>query len=61
MEVNEPFRRRGFGSFIVQELKRICYENGHIPAARCNPDNIASLQKAGFVPCGHIITGPVRR
>jgi GNAT superfamily N-acetyltransferase len=64
MEVNEPFRRRGFGSFIVQELKRICYENGHIPAARCNPDNIASqrtLQKAGFVPCGHILTGPVRR
>jgi len=64
MEVNEPFRRKGFGSFIVQELKRICYENGHIPAARCNPDNIASqrtLQKAGFVPCGHILTGPVRR
>jgi GNAT superfamily N-acetyltransferase len=64
MEVNEPFRRRGCGSFIVQELKRICYENGHIPAARCNPDNIASqrtLQKAGFVPCGHILTGAVRR
>jgi GNAT superfamily N-acetyltransferase len=64
MEVNESFRRRGFGSFIVQELKRICYENEHIPAARCNPDNIASqrtLQKAGFVPCGHILTGPVRR
>jgi len=64
MDVNEPFRRRGYGSFIVQELKRICYENGHIPAARTNPDNIASqrtLQKAGFVPCGHILTGPVRR
>jgi GNAT superfamily N-acetyltransferase len=64
MDVNEPFRRRGCGSFIVQELKRICYENGHIPAARTNTDNIASqrtLQKAGFVPCGHILTGPVRR
>jgi len=64
MDVNEPFRRRGFGSFIVQELKRICYENGHMPAARCNPDNIASqrtLQKAGLVPCGHILSGPVRR
>jgi GNAT superfamily N-acetyltransferase len=64
MEVNESFRQRGLGSFIVQELKRICYENGHIPAARTNTDNIASqrtLQKAGFVPCGHILTGPVRR
>jgi len=64
MDVNEPFRRRGLGSFVVQELKRICYENGHIPAARCSPDNLASqrtLQKAGFVPCGHILTGAVRR
>ena len=64
MDVNEPFRRRGLGSFIVQELKRICYENGHVPAARCSPDNLASqrtLQKAGFDPCGHILTGAVRR
>jgi len=64
MDVNESFRRRGLGSFIVQELKRVCYENGHVPAARTNRDNIASqrtLQKAGFVPCGHILTGAVRR
>jgi GNAT superfamily N-acetyltransferase len=63
MGVEEPFRRRGVGSFLVQELKRVCYEGGHVPAARCNPDNIASqrtLQKAGFVPCGHILTGSVR-
>lgn len=62
MEVAEPFRRRGVGSFLVQELKRVCYEGGHVPAARCNPANIASrqtLQKAGFVPCGHILTGSV--
>jgi len=62
MEVAEPFRRRGLGSFIVQELKRVCYEGGNVPAARCNPKNIASrktLQKAGFVPCGHILTGSV--
>jgi len=60
MDVAEPFRRRGLGSFLVQELKRICYEGGNVPAARCNPKNIASrktLQKAGFVPCGHILTG----
>jgi GNAT superfamily N-acetyltransferase len=62
MEVAEPFRRRGYGSFLVQELKRVCYEGGHVPAARCNTDNVASqrtLQKAGFVPCGHILTGAV--
>ena len=60
MEVEEPYRRRGLGSFLVQELKRVCYEGGHVPAARCSPHNIASqrtLQKAGFVPCGHILKG----
>jgi len=62
MKVAEPFRRRGLGSYLVQEMKRICYEQGNVPAARCNPANIASrktLQKAGFVPCGHILSGAV--
>ena len=62
MEVAEPFRRRGVGSYLVQELKRVCYEQGNIPSARCNPKNIASrktLQKAGFIPCGHILTGSI--
>lgn len=60
MEVAEPFRRRGLGSYLVQELKRVCYEKGSIPCARCNTDNIASrktLQKAGFVPCAHMLNG----
>lgn len=60
LEVAEPCRRRGLGSYLVQELKRICYEHGSVPGARCNPENVASrrtLQKAGFVPCGHILTG----
>jgi GNAT superfamily N-acetyltransferase len=64
MEVAEPFRRRGIGSFLVQELKRVCYEQGNVPSARCNPKNVASrktLQKAGFVPCGHILIGSVSR
>ena len=63
METSEPFRGRGLASFLVQELKRVCYEGGHVPAARCNPDNLASrrtLQSAGFVPCGHILKGAVR-
>ena len=60
MEVEEPFRRKGLGSFLVQELKRVCYEGGFVPAARCSPSNIASqrtLQKAGLVPYAHILTG----
>jgi GNAT superfamily N-acetyltransferase len=62
MEVDEPFRKRGLGSYLVQELKRICCEQGSTPSARCSPKNIASrktLQKAGFVPCGHILFGSI--
>ena len=63
MDVDERFRRRGFGTYVVQELKRLCYEGGFIPAARCNPANVASrqtLQRAGFVPCAFILTGALR-
>ncbi len=62
MEVTEPFRRRGLGSYLVQELKRECYELGAIPCARCNTSNIASrrtLQRAGFVPFAHILIGSI--
>lgn len=62
MEVAELFRRRGLGSYLVQELKRTCYEMGRIPAARCNASNEASratLQKAGMLPCARVITGRV--
>jgi GNAT superfamily N-acetyltransferase len=62
MKVGESFRRRGLGTYLVQELKRVCYEGGSIPAARCNPKNVASrqtLQRAGFVPCGNILKGMV--
>jgi GNAT superfamily N-acetyltransferase len=60
MSVAESHRRRGLGSFIVQELKRTAYQLGKIPACRCNVDNLPSrktLQKAGFVPCGNRISG----
>ena len=60
MEVDEPYRRRGFGSYLIQELKRVCYEMGRIPAARCNVGNVASrhsLQKAGLLPCPRILNG----
>jgi GNAT superfamily N-acetyltransferase len=60
MEVSEGFRRQGWGSYFVQELKRKAYELGQVPCARCNTTNIASrrtLQRAGFAPCGHILLG----
>lgn len=63
IDVDEPFRRRGFGSYLVQELKRICYEEAHVPAARCKVANEASrrtLQRAGFAPCGHILIGRLK-
>src|SRR5262249_49614062 len=60
MEVNESFRRRGFGAYIIQELKRVAYEWGAIPGARCSPTNVASqqtLQKAGMVPYANMLVG----
>ena len=62
MEVAEPFRRRGLGAYLVQELKRVAYELGSVPCARCGPDNEPSrktLQKAGFVPYAHILNGSI--
>jgi GNAT superfamily N-acetyltransferase len=63
MEVNESFRGRGLGSYLVQELKRAAYDLGAVPCARCNTSNIASrrtLQRAGFVPYSHMLTGTIR-
>jgi Acetyltransferase (GNAT) family len=60
LEVAEPFRRRGLGAWLVQELKCEAYKLGAIPCARCSPTNIPSrstLQKAGFVPFAHMLTG----
>ena len=60
MEIDEGARRRGLGRFLVQELKRACYELGAIPAARCDSTNTASqrtLQRAGFLPYAHILIG----
>jgi GNAT superfamily N-acetyltransferase len=62
MEVAPGHRRRGFGSLLVQELKRIGRERGHVPAARCRADNLASrrtLERAGMLPCARIVSGRI--
>jgi GNAT superfamily N-acetyltransferase len=63
-DVEEPFRGRGHGAYLFQELKRIAYELGSIPGARCSTGNLRSrkaLQKAGFVPFAHLLNGTVAR
>lgn len=63
MEVAEPWRCRGIGSYLIQEVKRVCYAAGHRPAARCGIANQASrstLEKAGLMACGHLLAGIVR-
>lgn len=63
MRVNEDKRRNGFGSLIVQELKKEAYRIGRVPAARCNVNNHiskATLQKAGLKVCGFRVTGRIK-
>ena len=63
MDVKEPFRQRGLGSFMVQELKKEIYKAGRVPAARCNVKNQASrstLLKAGFRVCGYWLEGKIK-
>ena len=60
MEVDDPHRRRGYGSYLIQELKRVAYETGKVPAARCDASNGASratLQKVGLLPCARLLSG----
>lgn len=62
VDVPEPYRRRGFGSRIVQEAKLLAYQIGRVPAARCRVGNLASramLSRAGFQPCGYWLLGKV--
>lgn len=63
MEVREDCRRKGYGSFLVQELKVQCYLSGRVPAARTGSNNFASkatLLKAGLEVAGHMLLARVR-
>ena len=44
MDVHESFRRRGFGSSAVQEIKRVAYELGPSPAARCQSPGVTFVR-----------------
>jgi hypothetical protein len=64
MEVTEGFKRRGLGSYIVQQVKRECYLAGWVPSARCNMENVASkatLLKAGLAIAGYMLIGEVKK
>lgn len=64
LDVHPAYRGRGLGSYLVQELKRIGYAMGKVPAARCSLSNTASrrtLEKAGMLPCGRTLIGDVVR
>lgn len=63
MDVKEPYRQKGLGSLMVQELKKEIYRMGRVPGARCNITNRASkatLLKAGFTPCGFRLKGTIK-
>ena len=62
LEVAPRYRRRGFASYLVQELKRICRDRQCIPGARCQQDNEGSrraLERAGMFPCARILRGTI--
>ncbi|HEY5919427.1 MAG TPA: GNAT family N-acetyltransferase [Chryseolinea sp.] len=63
MEAREDSRRKGFGSFLVQEVKVQCYLSGRVPAARTGSTNLASkatLLRAGLSVAGHILLARVK-
>ncbi|RPD39134.1 GNAT family N-acetyltransferase [Chitinophaga barathri] len=62
MEVLEDSRKQGYGSFLIQEIKKACYLAGRKPAARCNitnPASKATLLRAGMRVCGYMLEGEI--
>jgi GNAT superfamily N-acetyltransferase len=63
MEVHPDHRHMGIGSYLIQEIQKVCIEEGLIPAARCNADNIASqrtLLRGGLNQVGTVTSGSIR-
>jgi GNAT superfamily N-acetyltransferase len=63
MEVRADCRKKGLGSFLIQELIKQCYFTGRVPAARTSIHNLASratLLKGGLSIAGFMLLGQVK-
>ena len=63
MEVREDQRQKGYGSLVIQEVKKACFISGRVPAARCNIGNKASkatLLKGGLAIAGYMLLGEIK-
>ena len=63
METSKAHRGQGYASFILQALKKVCYQAGRVPAARCritNKGSKAALLKAGMRVCGYMLIGEIK-
>ncbi|MDO3627894.1 GNAT family N-acetyltransferase [Mucilaginibacter sp. BT774] len=63
MEVREDQRKKGYGSLMIQELRKACFDADRVPAARCNITNKASkatLMKGGLKIAGYMLTGEIK-
>jgi GNAT superfamily N-acetyltransferase len=63
MEVREDQRRKGFGSLLIQEVKKACLHSGRVPAARTGIGNKASkatLLKGGLDIAGYMLIGKIK-
>jgi GNAT superfamily N-acetyltransferase len=63
MEVLESYRRKGYGSLLIQEVKKACFMAGRVPAARCsitNKPSKATLLKGGLEIAGYMLTADVK-
>ncbi|MEM8897640.1 MAG: GNAT family N-acetyltransferase [Bacteroidota bacterium] len=63
MKVVPECRNRGYGRYLVQEIKKECYLAGRVPAARCNLSNKTSracLEAAGFEVAGYMLSTKLR-
>jgi len=62
MDVATGHRNKGYGSYLVQELKRQCIKDRFVPSARCllsNEASAATLKKAGMIPVGFMLKAKV--
>jgi GNAT superfamily N-acetyltransferase len=63
MEVREDQRKKGYGSLLIQELRKACFDAGRVPAARCGINNKASratLMKGGLKIAGNMLLGDIK-